>query len=152
MKINDVKENGVVYAFGRTDVLSTCVACLFIIQSRGKYYYHIVKSDATIDTITQLDGINIITSINYNNIWIVMKIYQCYDIVVYYITPEVNTTSPPITFLIWKKDNSIVFNVIAKPCILRDSTKKFFVYKRDEIKSILEEPNCTDIYLKLKQN
>ena len=141
MKINGVKEHGVVYAFGHTDVLSTCVACVFIIQSRKKYYYHIVKSVATLDTMTQLDGINIITGINYNNIWIVMKTYQCYYNVVYYITQEVNTTSPPRTFLIWKKDSSIVFNLTAKPYILRNSTKEFVFNKRDETRSIWKEPN-----------
>ena len=117
------------------------VLYLFLSHSGNKYYYHIVKSVATIDNMTQLDGINIITGINYNHLWIVMKTYQCYYNVAYYITQEINTTSPPRTFLIWKKDNSIVFNVISKLFVLRNSTKGLIVKKRDEIKSIWEEPN-----------
>ena len=128
------------------------VLYLFLSHSGDKYYYHIVKSVATLDTMTQLDRIIIITGINYYNIWIVMKTYQCYYNVAYYITQEINTTSPPRTFLIWKKDNSIFFNVISKLYVLRNSTKGFIVNERDEIKSIWEEPNWTDIYIKLKSN
>ena len=142
------------YALFCTDILSNNDGCEFIAHIRNKSYYRVFKLNYSLDTVPQVDLINIPTGISFCNNLVVMNTYQLYNHVPDYITQMFNTASPSRIFLVCKEDHSEDFNVMDKPEILKNFTMSIFVDNsvRNKIKFIRKEISHTESYMKLKSN